>query len=175
MRITCGLAITLWLCFPAARATCAQKPPEAPAAADSSSDSSQSTDSAKASTDSKTNKPVARKRQRHKRTGTEPSGDPRKVVVREGGAKEPPAQIAPGLAPDESDRQRRDAEQWLSSADGQLKVLAARALGPRQQEALGQVHNYMTGARSALKEGDMRRASTLALKAHLLAEDLVRH
>jgi hypothetical protein len=33
----------------------------------------------------------------------------------------------------------------------------------------------MTGARSALKEGDVRRASTLALKAHLLAEDLIRH
>ena len=175
MRITCGLAFTLWLCFPGVRTTCAQDPTQAPAAADSPSNSAQSTDSAKASTDSKTKKPVARKRQRHKRTGAEASGDPRKVVVREGGAKEPPAQIAPGLAPDESDRQRRDAEQWLSSADGQLKVLAARALGPRQQEALGQVHNYMTGARSALKEGDVRRASTLALKAHLLAEDLVRH
>jgi hypothetical protein len=173
MRITCGLAITLWLCLLAPRTTCAQKPPEAPAAADSSSKPSQSTDSAEASTDSKSKKPVAKKR--HKRTGAEASGDPRKVVVREGGAKEPPAQIAPGLAPDESDRQRRDAEQWLSSADGQLKVLAGRQLGARQQEALGQVHNYLTGARSALKEGDMRRASTLALKAHLLAEDLVRH
>ena len=173
MRITCGLAVALCLCFPAARTTCAQKATQAPAAADSSSNASQSTDSAKASTVSKTNKPVAKKR--HKRMRAEASGDPRKVVVREGGAKEPPAQIAPGLAPDESVRQRRDAEEWLSSADGQLKVLAGRQLGAQQQEALGQVHNYMTGARSALKEGDMRRASTLALKAHLLAEDLVRH
>jgi hypothetical protein len=33
----------------------------------------------------------------------------------------------------------------------------------------------MNGAHSALKEGDLRRASTLAQKAHLLAEDLVKH
>jgi len=40
---------------------------------------------------------------------------------------------------------------------------------------VGQVRNYMGGARSALQEGDVRRASTLAEKARLLAEDLVRH
>jgi hypothetical protein len=33
----------------------------------------------------------------------------------------------------------------------------------------------MQGARSALKEGDVRRAGTLAEKAQLLAEDLVKH
>jgi hypothetical protein len=33
----------------------------------------------------------------------------------------------------------------------------------------------MDGARSALQEGDLRRASTLAEKAHLLADDLVKH
>jgi hypothetical protein len=40
---------------------------------------------------------------------------------------------------------------------------------------VGQIGNYMAGTRSALKEGDVRRASTLAQKAHLLAEDLVKH
>ena len=39
---------------------------------------------------------------------------------------------------------------------------------------MGQIHNYMDGARAALHEGDVRRASTLAEKAHLLAEDLVK-
>jgi hypothetical protein len=33
----------------------------------------------------------------------------------------------------------------------------------------------MDGARSALKEGDVRRASTLAEKAQLLSDDLVKH
>jgi hypothetical protein len=117
---------------------------------------------------------TARARRRHKRTVVVRK-DPRKVVVPEGGAREPPAQIAPGLTQEEAARERRDAEQWLTSADGQLKMLSGRALGAQQEETVGQVRNYMVGARSALKEGDMRRANTLALKAHLLSEDLVKH
>ena len=118
--------------------------------------------------------PTARARRRRKRTVVVRK-DPRKVVVPEGGAREPPAQIAPGLAPEEVARERRDTEQWLTSADGQLKMLSGRKLGEQQEETVGQVRNYMVGARSALKEGDMRRANTLALKAHLLSEDLVKH
>jgi hypothetical protein len=118
--------------------------------------------------------PAAPARKRRKRTVVLRK-DPRKVVVPEGGAREPPAQIAPGLAPEEAARERRDAEQWLTSADGQLKMLSGRTLGAQQEETVGQVRNYMVGARSALKEGDMRRANTLALKAHLLSEDLVKH
>jgi hypothetical protein len=118
--------------------------------------------------------PTARARRRRKRTVVVRK-DPRKVVVPEGGAREPPAQIAPGLAPEEVARERRDTEQWLTSADGQLKMLSGRTLGEQQEETVGQVRNYMVGARSALKEGDMRRANTLALKAHLLSEDLVKH
>ena len=144
--------------------------PSSPSAKDGAKDTTN--DSAKPTPPPEAKKAIPKKRRRPTRPRA--SADPRKVVVPEGGAKEPPAQIAPGLAPDEADRQRRDAEQWLSSADGQLKTLAGRTLGMQQQEALGQARNYMTGARLALKEGDMRRASTLALKAHLLAEDLVR-
>jgi len=118
--------------------------------------------------------PTARARKRRKRTVVVRK-DPHKVVVPEGGAREPPAQIAPGLAPEEVARERRDTEQWLASADGQLKMLSGRTLGAQQEETMGQVRNYMVGARSALKEGDMRRANTLALKAHLLSEDLVKH
>lgn len=118
--------------------------------------------------------PSTRARKRRKRTVVVRK-DPRKVVVPEGGAREPPAQIAPGLAPEEVARERRDTEQWLTSADGQLKMLSGRKLGEQQDETVGQVRNYMVGARSALKEGDMRRANTLALKAHLLSEDLVKH
>jgi uncharacterized protein HemY len=55
-----------------------------------------------------------------------------------------------------------------------LKPLAGRTLDPQQSETLGQIRNYMTGARSALQEGDVRRASTLAEKAHQLADDLIK-
>ena len=93
-------------------------------------------------------------------------------MVREGGASEPTAQIVPGMTPAEATRQRQNAERLLSSTDDQLKQQAGRALDAQQQETVGQIRNYMEGARSALKEGDVRRASTLAEKAHLLATDL---
>jgi hypothetical protein len=101
--------------------------------------------------------------------------DQNKTVVPEGGAKEPPAQIAPGLAPDEAIRDRHEAEQWLAVTDGQLKELANRHLSEPRQEVIAQVRSYQLGARSALKENDLRRAHTLALKAHLLADDMVKH
>jgi hypothetical protein len=101
--------------------------------------------------------------------------DPNKVVVPEGGAKEPPTQIAPGLAPDEAARERREADQWLGSTDAQVKVLSERRLSVQQQDTLRQVRNYLVGSRAALQENDMRRAHTLALKAHLLSDDLIKH
>ena len=104
-----------------------------------------------------------------------PDGVPRKIVVREGGASEPAAQIAPGMTPAEAIRQRRNAEQLLRSTDDQLKQLADRTLGAQQRETVGQIRNYMKGARSALQEGDLRRGNTLAQKAHLLSDDLVKH
>ncbi len=96
-------------------------------------------------------------------------------MVREGGASEPTAQIVPGMTPAEATRQRQNAERLLGSTDDQLKQLAGRSLDAQRQETAGQIRNYVEGARSALKEGDVQRASTLAEKAHLLAEDLAKH
>jgi hypothetical protein len=114
-------------------------------------------------------------RKRRKRTAPTADGAPRKIVVREGGASEPAQQIVPGMTPVEATRQRQDAEQWLASTGERLKQLAGRTLDPRQQETVGQIRNYRDGARAALREGDVRRASTLAQKGYLLAEDLVKH
>jgi hypothetical protein len=111
---------------------------------------------------------------RRKRAVPPPDGAPRKVIVREGGATEPSAQIVPDIPPAEAARQRQSAEQLLNSTDSQLKPLAGRTLDAQQSETLGQIRNYMAGAQSALQEGDVRRANTLAEKAHLLADDLIK-
>jgi hypothetical protein len=114
-------------------------------------------------------------KKRRKRAPSAPNGAPYKIVVREGGASEPAAQIAPGMTPAEAARQRHNAEQLLGATDDKLKGLTGRTLDTKQQETVGQIRNYMDDARSALKEGDVRRANTLAQKAHLLSEDLVKH
>lgn len=114
-------------------------------------------------------------RRHRKRPASAPNDAPHKIVVREGGASEPAAQIAPGMSPAEATRQRHNAEQLLVATDDRLKGLAGRTLDAKQQETVAQIRNYMEGAHSALKEGDVRRANTLAQKAQLLSEDLVKH
>jgi hypothetical protein len=104
-----------------------------------------------------------------------PAGTSKKIVVRHGGADEPTAQIVTGMTADEADRQRREAELLLSTTDEKLKEIAPRARDSQQQETVSQIHNYLEGSRSALKQGDVSRAHTLALKAGLLAEDLASH
>jgi hypothetical protein len=188
MRLACGLAITLWLSFPAAgmarqqeaaggAANSAGQAPAAPAPRENAPAEATPATGKKVSASAATKKAdagSARTRKRRKRTAPVPDGAPRKIVVREGGASEPAAQIVPGMTPAEATRQRQNAERLLGSTGDQLKQLADRTLDAQQQETVGQIHNYMEGARSALKEGDVQRASTLAEKAHLLAEDLVK-
>ncbi len=117
------------------------------------------------------------KRHRVRKGAPKPTGagEPRRIVVREGGAIEPTAQIAPGLAPREAGQQRQNTEELLRLTEESLKQLAGRTLDSPRQEAVAQIHNYVDGARSALKDGDTQRAHTLALKAHLLADDLLKH
>ncbi|MGD0468428.1 MAG: hypothetical protein ABSA54_08645 [Terriglobales bacterium] len=219
MRLACGLAIALWLSFPAAgmaspqqdpagSANAAGQAPAAPAPAQNTPAEpapaekartepapaeqvpAETTPAAPANTQTpaageKVPESGAKKKmdagsasgttKRRKRAASAPDGGPRKIVIREGGASEPAAQIVPGMTPAEAARQRQTAEQLLGATDEQLKQLVGRTLGARQQETVGQIRNYMDGARSALKEGDVLRANTLAVKAHLLSEDLVKH
>jgi len=79
------------------------------------------------------------------------------------------------MAPEEANRQRQHAEQLLRSTEETLKRADPLAFDPLQQETVSQIHNYMDGARLALKEGDISRGHTLAQKAGLLAQDLVKH
>lgn len=96
-------------------------------------------------------------------------------MVREGGAEEPAVQIVTGLPAEEASSERREAEKFLDAADENLKRVAGRSLDALQQETISQIHNYVERARSALREGDISRGHTLALKANLLADDLVKH
>jgi len=189
MRLACALAIALGLSFPAAGqaqtapAPAQQGPAETTPAAEKKAPQSvvqekTAADSAKtksAKTKSTTAGPASVTTKRRKRTAPPPDGEPRKIVVREGGASEPAAQIVPGMTPAEATRQRQNAERSLGSTGDQLKQLASRPLDEQRQETVEQIRNYMEGVRSALKEGDVQRANTLAEKAHLLADDLVKH
>ena len=79
------------------------------------------------------------------------------------------------MAPEEATRQRQHAEQLLRSTDEALKRFDPLAFDLQQQETVSQIHNYMEHARLALNEGDIARGHTLAQKAGLLAQDLIKH
>jgi len=104
-----------------------------------------------------------------------PSGAPRRIVVREGGASEPETQIVSNLTHEEASRERQSTEDLLNLTRDILQRLSGRSLDAQRQETLSQIQNYMEGSRSALKQGDIARAHTLALKANLLADDLASH
>lgn len=103
------------------------------------------------------------------------NSEPRKRVIRRGGVNEPITHIIPGMTLDQSNRLRQEAKDLLMAADSDLKKLASRSLNVNQQETISQVHRYMDIARSALVDGDIERAHTLAHKAQLLSDDLVKH
>ena len=101
-------------------------------------------------------------------------GEPRRVVIHEGGAEEPTVQLSPGMTREQASHQRQKTEQLLDATENNLRQLAGRTLNRSQQDTIAQIHNYMAGARSALKDGDPQGAHTLALKARLLSNELVK-
>jgi hypothetical protein len=156
--------------------------PEKGSDAQSSPNSAEETPPALKADDATSAKPVtppsrANPHKRHARTKKPATqgGEPRKVVIHQGGTSEPVAEILPGISQEEANRQRASAEQLLVASESSVKQLATRSLNLNQQGMLLQIRQYMDGARSALKDKDPQRAHTLALKAYLLSDDLVKH
>lgn len=100
--------------------------------------------------------------------------EPRKIVVHQGGTTEPGAQILPGMTPEEAARQRESTEQFLAAAETSLQQLAYRPIDKNKQDTVVQIRQYMDASRAALKDSDPQRAHTLAQKAYLLSDDLVK-
>jgi hypothetical protein len=119
-------------------------------------------------------RPATTKKPTRKQASQPAPGEPRRVVVRRGGANAPTAQISPGMTEEQTRRQRQRTETLLDSTENNLRQLAGRKLDQNQWDTISQIRNYMAGARSALKDGDPQRARTLAFKARLLSDELVK-
>ena len=122
--------------------------------------------------------PAAPRKRRSRGKRLKPSeGEPRKVVIHHGGTSDPVSEIVPGMTLEEANRQRESAEQLLAASDTSLQQLAAHKLNAKQEETVIQIRQYMDAARNALKgtNSDTQRAHTLALKAYLLSDDILKH
>ncbi|SRR6266568_3383976 len=99
---------------------------------------------------------------------------PSKVIVRQGGTSEPSIQLAGGTASDQTSHQRDTANQMVGSTEANLKKIAGRQLSPNQQDMVNQIRQFIDQSKAASDAGDLDRARTLAWKAQLLSEELVK-
>ena len=96
---------------------------------------------------------------------------PPKVIVRHGGTSEQSIQLAGGSG---GTSQRDTANQMLGATEANLKKIAGNQLTPSQQEMVNQIRQFMEQSKAAVGDGDLERARTLAWKAQLLSEELVK-
>jgi type IV secretory pathway VirB10-like protein len=97
-----------------------------------------------------------------------------KVVVRNGGASERPPQLSPALNDEQTQHQRENTKQLLTTTDANLKKVSGKQLTAAQQSLLDQINTYVRQSKAASESGDVSRAHTLAFKAHLLSDELAR-
>jgi hypothetical protein len=134
-------------------------------------------------------KPVAKTRRRKKTSssdcppsapaasaGTNPTPQnpcpPPKKIVRNGGSDEPAIQLTGGASGEQAVHQR-PTEQLTAATEGNLKALAGRSLTSSQQDTVSQIKQFMEQSKTAAAAGDLDLAHSLALKAHLLSDELV--
>jgi hypothetical protein len=82
--------------------------------------------------------------------------------------------LAGGTATDQTSHQRDTANQMLGSTEANLKKIAGRQLRQNQQDMVNQIHQFMDQSKTASDAGDLDRARTLAWKAQVLSEELVK-
>ncbi|MBV9608857.1 MAG: hypothetical protein JO187_04815 [Acidobacteria bacterium] len=98
---------------------------------------------------------------------------PGRVVIQEGGAQQPEGTLSASLGAEESTHQRQSTAQLLDSTQNNLRSIN-RQLTAEEQAMVAQIKDYMEQSLKATRDSDPVRARNLALKAHLLSDELVR-
>jgi hypothetical protein len=98
---------------------------------------------------------------------------PPKKVVRNGGSSEPKVQLTGGTTAQQA-ANKSSTEQLRAATEENLKKAAALQLNPSQKEMVSQIKQFMQQSKAAIAAGDLERGHNLALKAHLLSDELVK-
>jgi hypothetical protein len=99
---------------------------------------------------------------------------PSKVIVKQGGTAEPSIQLAGGAGSKQTSQERDTANQMLGTTEANLKQIAGRQLTASQQDMVSQIRQFMEQSKAAVQDGDLDRARTLAWKAQVLSQELVK-
>jgi hypothetical protein len=90
--------------------------------------------------------------------------------VRQGGTSETSIQLAGGATAPRGDT----VNQMLATSEANLKKINRQQLDSSQQDMVNQIHQFMDQSKAAVTNGDLERARTLAWKAQLLSDELVK-
>jgi uncharacterized FlaG/YvyC family protein len=79
-----------------------------------------------------------------------------------------------GGGTDEQTVHQRSTDQLTAATEENLKKVTGRQLNPNQKEMVSQIKQFMDESKTAVAAGDLERGHNLALKAHLLSDELVK-
>jgi hypothetical protein len=82
--------------------------------------------------------------------------------------------LSPQIGRTDEDRLRREANSKIQTTEQIVAQIDLKRLAKEQQETYATVQNFLSNAKEALAARDFPRASNLADKAQILAEDLLR-
>ncbi len=99
---------------------------------------------------------------------------PSKVIVKQGGTAEPSIQLAGGAGSKQTSQDADTAKQMLGTTEANLKQIAGKQLSSAQQDMVTQIRQFMAQSKAAAGDGDLDRARTLAWKAQVLSQELVK-
>lgn len=100
---------------------------------------------------------------------------PPRIVVKPDAAEPSatPGQISPSPSGGDVSHDQATTEQLLQSSESNLNGIK-RQLSQDEQAIVTQIRDYVNQSRQAIKANDLARARTLALKAHLLSDELAK-
>jgi hypothetical protein len=99
---------------------------------------------------------------------------PKKVIVRQGSTSDPSIEVVGGAQGRQASDERDTAIQMLETTEANLKKVEGTQLSSDQRDMVKQVREFVDQSKAATSAGDLDQARTLALKAQLLSEELVR-
>lgn len=99
---------------------------------------------------------------------------PKKTIVPQGGTTEPSIELAGAASNDQAARERTAVDQMVAVTENNLKNISGQTMSSSQKDQLNQIRQYLAESKSAAADGDLDRARTLAWKAQMLSEDLVK-
>jgi hypothetical protein len=70
--------------------------------------------------------------------------------------------------------EKHPADQLVGTTEENLKKIEGRELSASQQEMLTQIHQFLEQSKAATAAGDIDRGHNLAMKAHLLSDELTK-